>query len=480
MTFTSKLTTASALALVLTGTSLTTGQAVAQAAVLGDNYPAHWKQGWGPDSWGMFKRQCTSFVAFRLNSANGFTLPGGYGNAITWGGVARSQGYRVDMNPAVGSVAWFGNGVNGAGSYGHVAWVADVQGDIVTVEEYNFNAGQGPEKYWKRSFHKSQVSGYIHFKDISTPSVESVSISPISSTPTIASSGTYHFTSRSSIKSEPKITSPELAFYDRGQSVFYDKVVEADGYKWISYIAGSGNRRYIPISRLATPSVITPTPPSPAPVTPTPAPARPESTTTPKISATRGTHYFTSRSAIKSEPKQSAADVAFYNAGQSVHYDQTVEADGYKWISYIGGSGIRRYIAVEALRTQAEPPKTPSTPVAQPSTPVTPPKTTEIGVGDTIVFTGAFKVTESFWSGLVSSSDLAGGMPTALNYLDPAPVIETDRNGVKTGDQILYPGDYFTIPGQYKVLKIHKPSNGAYIKIGNRGTWVTLSKVRKP
>ena len=39
-----------------------------KAAVLGDNYPSQWQTGWGPDTWGMYKRQCTSFVAFRLSS----------------------------------------------------------------------------------------------------------------------------------------------------------------------------------------------------------------------------------------------------------------------------------------------------------------------------------------------------------------------------------------------------------------------------
>lgn len=139
----------------------------AQAAVLGDDYPFSWKYGgFGVDPWTMYWRQCTSFAAYRLSNTNGFTLPVGYGNAITWGPIARANGYRVDMNPAVGSIAWFSDGVNGAGYMGHVAWVAEVNGDQVTIEEYNYNAGQGPEKYHKRSFHKSQVSGYIHFKDL--------------------------------------------------------------------------------------------------------------------------------------------------------------------------------------------------------------------------------------------------------------------------------------------------------------------------
>ena len=138
-----------------------------QAAVLGDDYPSSWKYGgFGVDPWTMYWRQCTSFAAYRLSNTNGFTLPVGYGNAITWGSIARANGHRVDMNPAVGSIAWFSDGVNGAGYMGHVAWVAEVNGDQVTIEEYNYDAGQGPEKYHKRSFHKSQVSGYIHFKDL--------------------------------------------------------------------------------------------------------------------------------------------------------------------------------------------------------------------------------------------------------------------------------------------------------------------------
>lgn len=468
MTFKSKFTTVSALALILTGTALSTGQSIAQAAVLGDNYPSQWKSGWGADSWGMYKRQCTSFVAFRLSSANGFTLPGGYGNAITWGGVAKSQGYRVDMNPAVGSVAWFGNGVNGAGGYGHVAWVADVNGDMVTIEEYNYDSGQGPEKYWKRSFHKSKVSGYIHFKDIGKTTTSQSTTSPTStSTAQLNTHGTYNFTSRASIKAEPKLSSPELAFYDKGQSVVYDKTLEADGYKWISYIAGSGMRRYIPVSPLQSNQTVGTTTATPQPVS--------------KLLASSGTYQFHSRSSIKNEPKQSAAEIAFYDKGQSVHYDQTLEANGYKWISYISGSGMRRYIAVEKLssKTTSQTPKASSTEASKVKA-QTPARSTTISVGDTVSFSGTFKVTANVQGGsLISSSDLAGGMPSALNYIDPAPVIETDKSGKKSGDQVLYPGEYFSIPGKYKVSKVDKASDGICVKIGSRDTWVTMSKVSK-
>ena len=62
--------------------------------------------------------------------------------------------------------------------------------------------------------------------------------------------GTYYFTSRKEVRGEPSLSSPELAYYDNGMSVYYDKVLKSEGYQWISYIGGSGNRRYIAISPL--------------------------------------------------------------------------------------------------------------------------------------------------------------------------------------------------------------------------------------
>ncbi len=181
----------------------------AQATVLGDDYPSSWKYGgFGVDPWTMYWRQCTSFAAYRLSNTNGFNLPVGYGNAITWGSIARANGYRVDMNPAVGSIAWFSAGVNGAGHMGHVAWVAEVRGDQVTIEEYNYDAGQGPEKYHKRSFHKSQVSGYIHFKDLESGTQNG---NPTNSSIKVGDSVRFTGTFRVTSVSGNTITSQDLA-----------------------------------------------------------------------------------------------------------------------------------------------------------------------------------------------------------------------------------------------------------------------------
>lgn len=208
----------------------------------GDDYPAQWKnaqQDAVVDSWGLWDRECTSFVAYRLSSVNGYELPRAYGNATSWGTHARSQGIRVDNTPGLGSVAW--------NSFGHVVWVSNVLGNSVEIEEYNYGYTGA---YHRRVIPVSSVTGFIHFKDIAGGSSYTPA-NPISTntenqgTP---ASGTYRFTGRASIKSEPRMSSPELAYYDAGNTVNYDKVLSSDGHAWISYISYSGNRRYIAIN----------------------------------------------------------------------------------------------------------------------------------------------------------------------------------------------------------------------------------------
>lgn len=64
----------------------------------------------------------------------------------------------------------------------------------------------------------------------------------------LPSQGTYTFKKRTSIKGEPKLSSPELAYYNAGSTVNYDKVVSSDGYQWLSYVSFSGLRRYVAIT----------------------------------------------------------------------------------------------------------------------------------------------------------------------------------------------------------------------------------------
>ena len=204
----------------------------------GDDYPYYYKNGSQEiDKWRLYSRQCTSFAAFRLSSVNGFELPAAYGNAKDWGYRAKREGYRVDKTPTIGSIAW-----DGSGEYGHVAWVSNVFGDMIEIEEYNYGIR---EKYNRRLVKASSMSGFIHFKDVGQASTGNYQL-------TLVSSGTHVFTEKAAIMNQPSLTSTIIDYYEPGMSVHYDQTLEKDGYRWISYMSRSGNRRYIPLIKTAT------------------------------------------------------------------------------------------------------------------------------------------------------------------------------------------------------------------------------------
>ena len=168
--------------------------------------------------------------------------------------------------------------------------------------------------------------------------------------PSLPESGTYTFTGRASIKAEAKVSSPELAYYDKGMTVNYDKVLTADGRQWLSYVTASGARRYVDIATVKA----TETKPEVKPVAkPADKPSLPES----------GTYTFTSRASIKAEAKVSSPELAYYDKGMTVNYDKVLTADGRQWLSYVTTSGARRYVDIAAAKPEA------SQPAAKPSLP---------------------------------------------------------------------------------------------------------------
>ena len=163
----------------------------------------------------------------------------------------------------------------------------------------------------------------------------------------LPATGTYTFTGRASIKAEAKVSSPELAYYDKGMSVNYDKVLTADGRQWLSYVTTSGARRYVDIAAAKSEAK-----PEVKPVEkPADKPSLPES----------GTYTFTSRASIKAEAKVSSPELAYYDKGMTVNYDKVLTADGRQWLSYVTTSGARRYVDIAAAKPEA------SQPAAKPS-----------------------------------------------------------------------------------------------------------------
>ncbi|GEM_PF-4669937 len=128
----------------------------------GDDYPQEYKNmslDQQHDKWQFLVRECTSFVAWCLNSRNGVDFSWSYGGvhwdgAYNWGYAAQSIGITVDDTPAVGAVAWL--------SGGHVAWVKEVRDNEVVVDEYNYD----DDGLYHESTHPTGYYQYIHIKDI--------------------------------------------------------------------------------------------------------------------------------------------------------------------------------------------------------------------------------------------------------------------------------------------------------------------------
>ena len=233
----------------------------------------------------------------------------------------------------------------------------------------------------------------------------------------LPATGTYTFTGRASIKAEAKVSSPELAYYDKGMSVNYDKVLTADGRQWLSYVTASGARRYVDIAAAKSEAK-----PETKPVAkPADKPSLPES----------GTYTFTDRASIKAEAKVSSPELAYYDKGMTVNYDKVLTADGRQWLSYVTTSGARRYVDIAAAKEEAKPEVKPvAKPADKPSLP-------ESG---TYTFTGRASIKAE---AKVSSPELA--------YYDKGMTVNYDKVLTADGRQWL---SYVTTSGARRYVDI--------------------------
>lgn len=152
-------------------------------AVGSDDYPAKLKsasQDSLVDPWFFYNRECTSFVAWRLNHDSGIPFTNKYlghhwGDARIWKQAALDSGVTVDDAPVVGAVAWWAAGSVGS-SHGHVAYVDKVTPYSIVIEEYN---------YLRRGYYDTRTlpvtsgswpSGFIHVGDTALSNIAPPSV----------------------------------------------------------------------------------------------------------------------------------------------------------------------------------------------------------------------------------------------------------------------------------------------------------------
>jgi surface antigen len=137
-----------------------------------DDYPSRLKK--APqdslvDPWQFYNRECTSWVAWRLNSENNVDFYNywkgvHWGDASHWKAAAVAADVRVDDKPNRGAVAWWAAGSAGS-SRGHVAWVQTVGDGAITIEEYNYLHRGAYDTRTISSSSSLWPSGFIHVKD---------------------------------------------------------------------------------------------------------------------------------------------------------------------------------------------------------------------------------------------------------------------------------------------------------------------------
>lgn len=214
--------------------------------------------GWDQD--GYYGTQCVDLPNGVAVQLFGKAL---WGNAIDLLNSAASNGWRVEYNevgnvnsrPRAGAVFVMDTTYIWGHPYGHTGIViADSDGYTMQTIEQNIDGNAdslvigGPARYTNRGF--DGVVGWFYFpvggNDTSLPA------------PVIGSgSDEVHpengiFTvevSALNVRAAAGLEAEIVAVYSTGQEINYDGYLDKDGYIWITYIAQSGNRRYVAVGR---------------------------------------------------------------------------------------------------------------------------------------------------------------------------------------------------------------------------------------
>lgn len=138
-----------------------TAGTLSPASAAGNDYPWRLDTTQTADPWGFTKRQCVSWVAFRM-SQRGVILNNWrhhWGSADNWDNAARRMNHGIGPKPVIGAIAhwnageraaWYANGsstANGTltgGPAGHVGYVQGVHPDgSAVVTQYNLSGTRG-------------------------------------------------------------------------------------------------------------------------------------------------------------------------------------------------------------------------------------------------------------------------------------------------------------------------------------------------
>ncbi|HFI0424069.1 TPA: SH3 domain-containing protein, partial [Streptococcus suis] len=153
---------------------------------------------------------------------------------------------------------------------------------------------------------------------------------PVKSETELPSQGTYHFTKQAEVKNEAKVSAPIQFTFENGDKVNYDKVIQSDNHRWISYVSYSGTRRYVQLENSEAKGNLTS-----------------ETSTQKKEIPNQGTYHVTKDLEVYDQPTKDAKLITYYKNGSKINYDKVIKAEGNSWISYVSYSGVRRFVKID-------------------------------------------------------------------------------------------------------------------------------------
>lgn len=216
--------------------------------------------GTGADADGAFGTQCVDLVNDMSIHFYGIAL---WGNAIDLLESAAQAGYVVEYNevgnpesrPRAGAAFVMETSYLYGHPYGHTGLVIeDSDGYTMKTIEQNIDGNAdslyvgGPARYNERNF--DGIVGWFYFPtdgEAATPQepVETAGVPVIHE-----ETGTFTVeVSALNVRAAAGLGAEIVAIYTAGMEIHYDGWCDLDGYIWISYLAQSGNRRYVAVGQ---------------------------------------------------------------------------------------------------------------------------------------------------------------------------------------------------------------------------------------
>lgn len=217
--------------------------------------------GVGTDADGSWGTQCVDLPNSISINFFGRAL---WGNAIDLLNSAAAAGYEVEYNqegnldsrPRRGAVFVMDTTYIAGHSYGHTGLVIeDSDGYTMRTIEQNIDGNAdslyvgGPARYNTRNF--DGIVGWFYFPTDNQSQPPAPTPAPFDGIITInEETGTFTVeVSALNVRAGAGLGAEIVAVYGAGETINYDSWCDVDGYIWISYIGGSGNRRYVAVGQ---------------------------------------------------------------------------------------------------------------------------------------------------------------------------------------------------------------------------------------